>query len=47
MQGNAYFELEEYQNAKVYFSKALAEPNSTNSAKAWLDYMQQLEVLKT
>ncbi|MGK0248686.1 MAG: tetratricopeptide (TPR) repeat protein [Oleispira sp.] len=47
MQGNAYFELEEYQNAKVYFSKALAEPDSTNSAKAWLDYMQQLEVLKT
>jgi tetratricopeptide (TPR) repeat protein len=47
MQGNAYFELEDYQNAKVYFSKALAEPNSTNSAKAWLDYMQQLEVLKT
>jgi tetratricopeptide (TPR) repeat protein len=47
MQGNAYFELEEYQNAKVYFSKALAEPSSTNSAKAWLDYMQQLEVLKT
>jgi tetratricopeptide (TPR) repeat protein len=47
MQGNAYFELEEYQNAKVYFSKALEEPNSTNSAKAWLDYMDQLEVLKT
>jgi tetratricopeptide (TPR) repeat protein len=47
MQGNAYFELEEYQNAKVYFSKALKEPDSTNSAKAWLDYMQQLEVLKT
>jgi tetratricopeptide (TPR) repeat protein len=47
MQGNAYFELEEYQNAKVYFSKALEEPDSTNSAKAWLDYMQQLEVLKT
>jgi len=47
MQGNAYFELEEYQNAKVYFSKALEEPSSTNSAKAWLDYMQQLEVLKS
>ena len=46
MQGNAYFELEEYQNAKVYFSKALKEPSSTNSAKAWLDYMQQLELLK-
>jgi tetratricopeptide (TPR) repeat protein len=47
MQGSAYFELEEYQNAKVYFSKALEEPKSTNSAKAWLDYMEQLEVLKT
>ena len=46
MQGNAYFELEEYQNAKVYFSKALEEPASTSSAKAWLDYMDQLEVLK-
>ena len=46
MQGNAYFELEDYQNAKVYFSKALEEPSSTNSAKAWLDYMQQLELLK-
>lgn len=47
MQGNAYFELEEYANAKVYFSKALKEPNSTNSAKAWLDYMQQLELLSS
>ncbi len=45
MQGNAYFELEEYQNAKVYFSKALEEPSSTNSARAWLDYMDQLELL--
>ncbi|MEH6447305.1 MAG: hypothetical protein V7765_01470 [Oleispira sp.] len=46
MQGNAYFELEEYVNAKVYFSKALKEASSTNSAKAWLDYMQQLELLE-
>lgn len=46
MQGNAYFELEDYVNAKVYFSKALKEASSTNSAKAWLDYMQQRELLK-
>ncbi len=45
MQGNAYFELEDYSNAKVYFSKALQEPSSTNSAKAWLEYMEQLELL--
>lgn len=46
MQGNAYFELTDYVNAKVYFSKALEEASSTNSARAWLDYMQQLELLK-
>jgi len=46
MQGNAYFELEDYVNAKVYFSKALKEASSTNSAKAWLDYMQQLELFE-
>lgn len=46
MQGNAYFELEDYINAKVFFSKALKEPGSTNAAKAWLDYMQQLDLLK-
>lgn len=46
MQGNAYFELEDYINAKVYFSKALKEPDATNAAKAWLDYMQQLDLLK-
>lgn len=45
MQGNAYFELEDYINAKVYFSKALKEASSTNSAKAWLEYMEQLELL--
>lgn len=45
MQGNAYFELEDYGNAKVYFSKALKEPSSTNSASAWLEYMEQLELL--
>ena len=44
MQGNAYYELEDYVNAKVYFSKALKEASSTNSARAWLDYMQQLEL---
>jgi len=44
MQGNAYFELEDYINAKLFFSKALQEPNTTNSARAWLDYMQQLEL---
>ena len=46
MQGNAYFELEEYVDARVYFSKALKEASSSNSARAWLDYMQQLELLK-
>ncbi|MFT4766559.1 MAG: tetratricopeptide (TPR) repeat protein [Oleispira sp.] len=46
IEGSAYFELEEYLQAKVAFSKALKEPRSTNSAKAWLDYMQQLEVLQ-
>lgn len=46
MQGNAYFELEDYVKAKVFFSKALKEPGSTNAAKAWLDYMQQLDLLK-
>ncbi len=44
MQGNAYFELEDYINAKLFFSKALKEPNTTNSARAWLDYMQQLDL---
>ncbi|NRA24219.1 MAG: hypothetical protein HRU08_07025 [Oleispira sp.] len=44
MQGNAYFELEDYVNAKVYFSKALKEASATNGARAWLDYMQQLEL---
>ncbi len=46
MQGNAYFELEEFVDARVYFSKALKEASSSNSARAWLDYMQQLELLK-
>jgi tetratricopeptide (TPR) repeat protein len=44
MQGNAYFELEDYINAKVYFSKALKEASATNGARAWLDYMEQLEL---
>lgn len=44
MQGNSYFELEDYNNAKLYFSKALNEASSTNSARAWLDYMEQLEL---
>lgn len=44
MQGNSYFELEDYVNAKLYFSKALNEASSTNSARAWLDYMEQLEL---
>lgn len=46
MQGNSYFELGDYQNAKLYFSKALAEPSSINGAKAWLNYMQQLELFE-
>ena len=46
MQGNSYFELADYNNAKLYFSKALAEPSSSNSARAWLDYMQQLELFE-
>jgi tetratricopeptide (TPR) repeat protein len=46
MQGNSYFELADYSDAKVYFSKALTEPGSSNSARAWLDYMQQLELLE-
>jgi tetratricopeptide (TPR) repeat protein len=45
MQGNAYFELENYQMAKVYFSKAQQEPRTTAAAKSWLDYMSQLEVI--
>jgi tetratricopeptide (TPR) repeat protein len=44
MQGNSYFELEDYINAKIFFSKALKEASSTNSARAWLDYMEQLEL---
>lgn len=44
LQGNAYFELEEYSEAKLYFSKALKEASSTNSARGWLDYMEQLEL---
>jgi len=46
MQGNAYFELKDFVSARVYFSKALKEPSSSNSAKSWLDYMQQLELFK-
>jgi tetratricopeptide (TPR) repeat protein len=46
MQGNSYFELADYKDAKLYFSKALAEPSSSNSARAWLDYMQQLELFE-
>jgi len=45
MQGNAYFELENYQMAKVYFSKAQQEPRTTAAAKSWLDYMTQLKVI--
>lgn len=44
MQGNAYFELENFVQAKVYFSKALNEASSTNTARAWLEYMEQLEL---
>lgn len=44
MQGNSYFELENYVDAKIFFSKALKEASSTNSARAWLDYMEQLEL---
>lgn len=47
MQGNSYFELEEYAKAKLHFSRALKEPSSSNSARAWLDYMQQLDLLKS
>lgn len=47
MQGNSYFELEDYAKAKRLFSKALDEPSSSNSARAWLDYMQQLELFNT
>jgi len=46
MQGNSYFELADYSDAKLYFSKALAEASSSNSARAWLDYMQQLELFE-
>lgn len=45
MQGNAYFELENYQMAKVFFSKAQKEPRTTAAARSWLDYMKQLEVI--
>jgi tetratricopeptide (TPR) repeat protein len=47
MQGNGYFELANYKMAKVYFSKALSEPSSSNSARAWLNYMQQLELFES
>lgn len=47
MQGNSYFELANYKMAKVYFSKALAEPSASNSARAWLNYMQQLELFES
>jgi tetratricopeptide (TPR) repeat protein len=47
MQGNSYFELANYKMAKVYFSKALSEPGSSNSARAWLNYMQQLELFES
>ena len=46
MQGNSYFELADYSDAKLYFSKALVEASSSNSARAWLDYMQQLELFE-
>lgn len=46
MQGNSYFELADYKDAKFYFSKALTEASSSNSARAWLDYMQQLELFE-
>lgn len=46
MQGNGYFEMKNYTMAKVYFSKALAEPSSSNGARAWLNYMQQLELFE-
>jgi tetratricopeptide (TPR) repeat protein len=46
MQGNSYFELGDYKDAKLYFSKALAEPSGINGARAWLDYMQQLELFE-
>lgn len=42
VQGNSYFELEDYSNAKIYFSKALKEASSTISAQNWLEYMEQL-----
>lgn len=45
MQGNAYFELQNYSMARVYFSKAQKEPRTTAAAKSWLDYMKQLEVI--
>lgn len=46
MQGNCYYELSDYKTAKLYFSKALAEPSSSNGARAWLDYMQQLKLFE-
>lgn len=46
MQGNAYFELKDYVSARVYFSKALKEASSNSGARSWLDYMEQLELLK-
>lgn len=46
MQGNAYFELEDYVSARVYFTKALKEASSSGGAKSWLDYMHQLELFE-
>ena len=45
-QGNAYFELGLYPEAKRYFSRAQKKPSTTHSATSWLNYMLQLGVLK-
>lgn len=45
MQGNAFFELKQYGNARRYFQQALNEPDTANNARSWLNYMQQMGVI--
>jgi len=44
-QGNACHQAENFKCAREYFLKAQKEPITTTQAKAWLDYMMQMDQL--
>jgi Tfp pilus assembly protein PilF len=40
--GQCALELKQMDRARVYFQRALKQPQTTNAARQWLDYLQVL-----